>query len=140
MARTTPEAVGEVLGEDWDGLRSLTPFIDTAALLVTRVATCAVQRGTPLGVEELEIIERWLSAHFYTMSDKALVSKNSADAGGAFHGQTAMYLEASLYGQTAVGFDITGCLLSLTKPQTKSVGAFWLGKPPSSQIDYEDRR
>jgi hypothetical protein len=140
MARTSEGAVAELLGDDYDGTRSLSPFIDTATLLVNRVATCATQKGQTLSTEELEIIERWLAAHFYTMSDKALTQKNTADSGGTFHGQTAMHLDASLYGQTAQGFDISGCLTALTKPQLKQVGAFWLGKPPSSQIDYEDRR
>ena len=142
MARTTASAVTEVLGEpeergDYHGSRSLTTFIDTANVIVNRVATCASERGITLSTTELEMMERWLAAHFYCQSDKPLGAKNDLGGGGTFHGRTDMGLDSTLYGQTAKRLDWSGCLASLDRQQR--VGGFWLGKPPSEQIDYEDR-
>lgn len=138
MARTSSSSVQGVLLQDYDSNRSpdLSPFIDTANAIVTRAAACATARGITLSDSELELIERWLAAHCYKMSDQAVASRNTGKAGGSFQGQTAMYFESTKYGQTAVGLDYSGCLTALNKPRAQ---AFWLGKPESDQIDYEDR-
>lgn len=141
MARTDATAVVALMlpGKDYDTRRSpsLTPFIDTANALVTRVATCAATKGITLSAAELELLERWLSAHFYCMSDQTYSSRSTGGASGSFHGQTGMALDATKYGQTAQMLDSSGCLVSLSKRQT--AGAFWAGKRPSEQTAYEDR-
>lgn len=116
---------------------SLTPFIDTAAAIVDRVEACAILKSKTLTATELELVERWLAAHFYAVSDKPYASRSTSGASGSFHGQTGMYLEATLYGQTAMRVDYSGCLAALNKRAT--AGAMWLGKPPSEQIAYVDR-
>lgn len=77
MARTTKKAVQDLLlpGGDYDGKSDLTPFIDTASSIVTRVNTCAIAKGNTLTVAELELIERWLAAHCYQQSDKGYQSR-----------------------------------------------------------------
>lgn len=139
MARTGVLAVRQILGEDYDGRRNLLPFIETASVLVTRIAACAEARDEALSAAELELIERWLACHFYGQSDKPLGSKSTKGASGSYHGQTAMYLESTLYGQTAVSLDASGCLADLAEGRAASAGGFWLGKPPSEQTDYRDR-
>lgn len=141
MPRTTEDAVEELLsaGGDYDTLNnpSLIPFIQTANVIVTRVVTCATEKGITLSTEERELIERWLSAHFYVMSDQTYAAKGTEGASATFHGQTGMNLDASKYGQTAKMVDYSGCLNAIGNAQRASLS--WLGKRPSEQTDYSDR-
>jgi hypothetical protein len=141
MARTTAVNVKELLLQDYDaaGAPSLKPFIDTANVIVNRVATCAADKSLSLTAAELELVERWLAAHFYAVSDKPYASKSTAGASASFHGQTKMYLEATLYGQTASRIDRSGCLAALAAEKRAVAGGFWLGKEPSAQTAYWDR-
>lgn len=145
MSRTSVAAVSALLRPktqdgDYDETTDLQQFVDTAAILVDRVATCAVSRGTPLSTGELEMVERWLSAHFYVQSDQALASKATAGSSGSFQGQYAMYLENSKYGQTAMAIDSSGCLAAIAAGSDRRVASLtWLGKTESERIDYEDR-
>lgn len=139
MSRTNSAAVVLILGNNYDSTNvpSLTPFIDTATAIVNRVAACAILKGKTLTSEELELIERWLSAHFYTMMDPTFKSRSTASASGSWRGSDGMKLDASLYGQQAKMLDYSGCLESFEKRQVIRVE--WLGKPPSTQTDYEER-
>jgi len=146
VARTTAAAVKAVMlpGEEYDTVTepSLTPFIDTASAYVDDIVTCAAERSpaVTLSAARLELIERWLAAHFYAQSDKPYASKNTEGASASFHGQTAMYLESTLYGQTAMRLDKSGCLSSIgSGAERKVASAVWLGRPPSEQTDYSDR-
>lgn len=141
MARTTfGQVQGLLLGDyDHESTPSLNPFIETASALVDDVAICARARGKPLNSTRLEIIERWLAAHFYVMNDQAYSQKQTERASGRFQGQTGMYLEASKYGQTAVNLDSSGCLYSIASGTRRVAGLIWLGKVPSDQIDYRQR-
>ena len=137
MSRTSSSSVQGVLLDDYNGTSSLTPFIDTASAIVDRVATCATEREYTLSTIELELIERWLAAHFYVVSDQPYSSKQTERSKADFQGKTGMYFESSKYGQTAISIDYSGCLASISKRQKAT--AFWLGKPVSDQIPYEDR-
>ena len=137
MPVTTVAAVKLILMRDYTDPQGVDSFIESAAAIVARVIECAARKGITLTDEEIELLERWLSAHLYTMSDKALTTKSTLSASGSFHGQTGMGFEASLYGQTAIRLDPSGCLAAIDK---RKVGrAFWLGKPTQDQIRYDDR-
>lgn len=116
---------------------ALQPYIDTATGIVSRVATCATRKGYTLTSDELEIIERWLSAHFYCCSDKAYLSRSTEGASGAFNGQTGKGFEATLYGQQAMNADWSGCLKNLDKQQR--AGASWMGKTAAEQLTWQQR-
>lgn len=137
MSRTSSSSVQGVLLDDYNGTASLTPFIDTASAIVDRVSTCSTERDYSLSATELELIERWLAAHFYVVSDQPYSSKQTERSRAEFQGQTGMYFEASKYGQTAISLDYSGCLSQISKRQRAT--AYWLGKPVSDQIPYEDR-
>ena len=144
MARTTETAVKDVLLSDYgpksDGTDpSLVPFIQSASVMVDRAAAAAAAKGETLTSTELELIERWLSAHFYVMSDQTYANKQTGGAGGTFHGRTGMRLEASKYGQNAMLLDYSGTLESLSTQGRKKVQMIWLGKAPSAQTEYRDR-
>jgi hypothetical protein len=122
---------------DLDNEPSLEPFIDTATVIVTRVAACAVRKGITLSAAELELIERWLAAHCYVQSDQTYANKSTGGASAGFQGQYGMQLMNSKYGQMALSVDYSGCLNAITTRQRVSIT--WLGKRPSQQTDYVDR-
>lgn len=137
MARTTSALVQGVLVDNWDGKTRLNPFIDAATLVVTRVLACATAKGYTLSSDELEMIERWLAAHFYAQQDRPYQSKSTKGASASFQGQTGMRLESTYFGQTALTIDTSGCLEALNNRQVAR--GFWLGRAPSEQTNYEDR-
>lgn len=131
--RTTAEAVEGVLGADYDrdAGPALTPYIETASALVdTLVAKAALKPVTFAGAR-LELIERWLAAHYYTQSDRTYKSRSTLGASATFNTDGKEYLNAAL------ALDNSGCLAALLNG--KRAGAVWLGKAPSEQIAYWDR-
>lgn len=144
MPRTDVDSVRALLapGGDYDDINkpTLVPFIETASLIVDRVKTCAIDKGKDLTTAELELIERWLSAHFYVQSDQAYQSKSTSGASGSFQGQVGEGLQNSKYGAAALSLDYSGCLLAISGgADRRTAGAIWLGKPRSTQIDYAQR-
>jgi hypothetical protein len=144
MARTTSDLVKELLrlgteGGDYDNRNnpSLSPYIDAANLIVTRVDACATTRGWTLSSAEKEMIERYLSAHNYAMSDQTYSSRKTGDASGVFHGMTGKRLDGTKYGQMALSLDPSGCLNSIVN--SKRVDCLWLGRPPSEQTPIDQR-
>lgn len=116
MARTNSGAVAGILTADYDGTTNLIPFIQSANVIVNRVATLAASRNMTLTAQELELIERWLAAHFYTQSDQVLQQKQTDGAGGTFQGKTAdSGICGSKYGQTAIRLDWSGSLEAIDK-------------------------
>lgn len=139
MARTTSAAVQAILLQDYDSVDapSLKGFIDTAAALVGRVVECAARKGVTYSPLELELLERWVAAHLYGMSDQPYSARSTLRASGKFQGETGKYFEATKYGQVATTLDTAGCLDVLGR--TRFVSATWLGKRPSEQINVADR-
>lgn len=144
MPRTTSPEVEAILrpgsqGGDYDDDNepSLEPYIATASALVDRVATCATNKGITLSATELELIERWLAAHCYCLSDQTYASKSTEGASASFHGQTGMAIESTRYGQMALTLDVSGCLMALSKRQVASAG--WLGKSDPDKLTYDQR-
>jgi hypothetical protein len=150
MARTTAGKVREVLLRDYDSVDepSLTPFIDAAGALADDLEDAAESAPS---ASRLELIERWLAAHFYAMSDQPFseewVGKAKASYQGSRGETLGKYLEASKYGQQAILLDPTGYLsaqvaaavVAAAGTRTITASATWLGKPPSQQTDYSDR-
>lgn len=143
MPRTTATLVKGVLGDDYgpreDGTEpNLDPYIDSATVVVDRVNSCAATKGYTLSTTELEIIERWLAAHMYALSDKPIIRSVTADSSATYAGQTGLRLDFTSYGQNAKLLDPSGCLENVDRKKRASV--VWLGKNPSDQIPYRDRR
>lgn len=142
MPRTNQNAVKNLLrhnsdNPDYDGTTDLGQFIDTANVIVTRVNSCASDKDITLSSTELELIERWLAAHFYVMSDQVRESKRTGDAEAKYQGKTGKNLESSKYGQTALTLDWSGCLAGLSSRNV--AGLFWAGKTPTEALDYDER-
>lgn len=128
MARTTTEAVQGLLGSDYDTKRSpdLYPRIETATTLVDDIVAKGAELGITLTDDRLEVIERWLAAHLYCVTDRPYRSRSAGGASGSFDGNTDRDLDATLYGQTAKVLDKTGLLASLGKGISRRAGLFWV--------------
>jgi hypothetical protein len=111
--RTTEEAVGLIIELDED--IDLTPFIETANFLVDQVCL-----DSDYSDVTLEIIERWLSAHFYAVRDPRTVSESVRGISERFEGRTDLGLDFTRYGQMAMLLDVEGNL--------KAINADKLGK------------
>lgn len=138
MARTSPVLVKKILEEHYNGKSSLDPFIQTAGSLVDKVSTN--DTGSLLSSSDLELIERWLAAHFYWHSDQILRSEADGRASGAYQGRTEMIFLSSHYGQTALALDVTGYLAYLQRQAQegrKRATAVWGGT--RYRHDYSDR-
>lgn len=138
MARTNTTLVQGILLKDYDAVDSpdLDPFIATATVIIDRVNTCATSKGYTLTDAELELMERWLSAHCYCASDQPYSARSTSRASGTFQGQTGMRLEGTKYGQMALTLDPSGCLKSIVS--NHHARGVWLGRPPSAQTPEED--
>lgn len=144
MARTTVLAVQKILGDNYGKVKvdsvdvnspDLISFIDTATTIVDRVSACAIKRGIPLTTSELELIERWLAAHYYVRMD-------ALEQGGGTEGSSTSYVtptmgDAERYKQSAMEVDYSGCLRRILAGSRAR--ALWLGKAPSAQVPYSDR-
>lgn len=141
--RTTAAAVQAVLGGDYGPLPDgtypdLSPYIESVTGLVTQLAANVVTyRETTLSSSTLELIERWLAAWAYAMSDKTLSSTSKGGASGSFTGQWGMGLDSNNYGQMAIRIDYTRTLDAMDKGRIASTD--WLGRMPSSQTPYSER-
>lgn len=104
--RTTDEAVGGIIEVDED--IPLTPFIETANNLVDRVCL-----ESDYSDATLELIERWLSAHFYATRDPRTNREEVKGIVEAFEGSTKIGLSNTRYGQQAMLLDTAGNLKAL---------------------------
>lgn len=134
MARTDSASVAAVLVDssthskgqgDWDGETSLTPYIDTANSVVTSAAAKAVENGESYADSTLELMERWLAAHYYTVMDPLYKSKSTDRASASFNERS--------YKDVALELDPLGYLAEvIAKHRARG---FWLGR---AQDQYDD--
>jgi hypothetical protein len=139
--RTDQSRVREVL-EEADETIPVEPFIRAAnAVINSLISRCAAMAAS--SADELAVVETWLAAHYYAQRDPAYASKTTGGASGTFQGQTAMYFEASKYGQRAMELDGSGCLSKrqweLKTGNTMKASLTWGGKARSDQLTYEER-
>lgn len=154
--RTTSDLVIGILGSEYgphpdptniDGdlvYPDLTPHIATANAMVDMVVS--IDRTTDSqrphiysDTTTLEIVERWLAAHFYKVFDQALSSTSKGGGSGSF--QNAAKGEGfgfTKYGQQAMALDYSGVLKAIEK------GAFagikWAGKTINEALSYAQRQ
>jgi len=123
--RTTSGQVAEII--EVDVTIGLTPFMSVANELVTEVCSDAGYTD-----ERLELIERWLSAHFYTNRDPRAVSEHAGPVGATYQSAVDLNLNTSHYGQTAMLLDTAGGLAGLNKQRKRIGSVTWLGTKPST--------
>lgn len=135
--RTTPTLVQGIL--EVESGKDLTPFIRSANVLVNGVCgDSGYTDGDPDAVPpvpyedtEMELIERWLAAHFYTIYDNQLSQAGAGSVRASFQHDVDLLLFNSMYGQQAVVLDYHGNLAALqnqAKTRRKVVTSIsWLG-------------
>lgn len=137
MARTTLAQVETIIELDAELIpdeAALTPFIDVANELVTEAC---VTNGPETAYTDarLELIERWLTAHIYTIRDPRVANERAGAVGVSYQSSVGLGFDTSHYGQMAMRLDTNGGLAKLntdTKKGRPRVGVQWLG------TEYED--
>ncbi len=124
--RTTEVAVAAIV--EVDDTISLLPFIEVASRIVTKVCT-----SDDLEDEDLELIERWLSAHFYKLRDQAIASEGVGKLSQSFQYKIETHLASTMYGQAAMDADTSGALAAYNREQQQGAGrrtvsVLYLGK------------
>jgi len=139
MARTTKADVEGIIELDASVVpddAALLPFITVANELVTEACTGDNGPDTAYSAERLELIERWLTAHFYTNRDPRAVTEKAGSVSAAYQSRVDLGFNTSHYGQTAMRLDTNGGLAKINDDTQKGgkprVGVTWLG------TDYED--
>lgn len=122
MARTTASAVQALV--NWNSDVSVEPFIETATALIDAVLLDAGYSDTLL-----ELIERWLSAHFYSVRMQQRSSESVESASVSYQNKVDLKLMLTSYGQQVAMLDYKGILAALGKPKVR-LGATYLGKTP----------
>lgn len=130
--RTTSSAVGGVIdmetGFDFD------PFIATATDLVDAIAA---EAGNSYSSTTLELIERWLAAHFAAIHTRIAQRQEI----GAAEQEAAMNvgrgLDLTEWGQMAQVLDRDGFLSTLSKKR-KVAAVYWLGEEVPERSNVTD--
>lgn len=127
MARTTAAKVKAILGPQYDTIANLdlTAFIDTASLMVDQLVECAAAKNKTLSDSNLEVLETWLTAHFYGSADQFQASRLTGRSEVLFQGITNQGLDSTFYGQNAMRLDPSGCLGATNRIVEARV--MWLG-------------
>lgn len=119
--RTTKELVGGIV--ELDEEIDVSPFIETANALIDQVCLDSDYSETLL-----ELIERWLSAHFYSLRDPLTDLEQVKSVRVQYRGQTKLGLDFTQYGQHAKLLDVDGNLAILDEGKVKlQAGIAWLG-------------
>lgn len=124
--RTTSAAVEAII--EVDASISLTPFIEAANSIVTQ---CCTELAVDYTAVQLELIERWLSAHFYTVRDGRAFQEKAGSVSERKQSKVDLGFDTSHYGQMAMRLDAFGGLGVLNEQikegSTNTVSINWLG-------------
>ncbi len=140
--RTTNAAVQKIIEVDTGIVENdddMSPFIETASALVDQVCATSTQADgvTPFYTSTmLELIERWLAAHFYAVRDKRASAEKAGSVSVNYESKVDLYLANTSYGQQAMMLDIRGGLAALNRLPTMAgrvnAGVMYIGTPPCS--------
>ena len=136
--RTDEQAVRGINTEADEDV-DLYPFIEAASALVDEVCapvTKADQVTLYYDDTRLELIERWLAAHFTCMNDPRTIIEQADRVREQFENKVDLGLQLTRYGQQVLILDTAGGLAALNANNIKGKGklkpkALWLGTPPS---------
>jgi len=128
--RTTQAAVREILAANWDGKSDLAGYIAGASMVVDQAVPWFGKRDRVMRQNytsaQLELLERYLAAHFYCKSDPLYISKGNMGASGSFQRKTDDGFQLTEYGRAACEMDTTGVLSAIGKRQV--AGIAWAGR------------
>lgn len=124
--RTTAALVKTIIEVDENISSDLVPFITVANELVTE---CCADAGYTDA--RLELIERWLAAHFYSVRDPRAKTESAGSVGATYFGEVGKNLSLTFHGQQAMLLDTEGGLAALNASIAaggkRTVGVTWIG-------------
>lgn len=106
--RTTDAAVRAII--ETQASIDTAPFIEVASALVDEIEPDSSYNAT-----RLELIERWLAAHFYAIRDNRVASEGAGSVRQSFQYKVGLNLQVTIYGQQAAMIDTEGHLAALSK-------------------------
>lgn len=131
MPLTTALAVQGIIEHDVD--IPLDPFIETASMLIDRLLVPVLDDDNSpyYNNVQLEVIERWLSAHFYAVRDPRTAFEGVGKVQASFESKVGLNLNNTRYGQTVLYLDTSGTFAALQE-QAEEGGKIkpqvvWLG-------------
>lgn len=130
MARTTATNIKKIIEVDTTIVPAdadFIPFIDTANEIVTEMCTGTNGPATKYTDTRLELIERWLAAHFYAIRDPRAKSEKAGSVGINYQGKVDLNLSVTTYGQQAMMIDTHGGLSKLNSGKSPAAAVLWLG-------------
>lgn len=133
MARTTKAYIATIIELDVSIVpndAAMEPFITVANELVTEVCTGDSGPATAYTDARLELIERWLAAHFYAIRDPRVANESAGGVSASYESRVDLGLNLTRYGQMAMMLDTNGGLAKLDvdiKKGKPHVGVFWPG-------------
>lgn len=110
------------------------PFIETATDIVDDVA---VEAGSNYDSVKLELIERWLSAHFVAIYESQPDRYEIGPAEQETMTNIGRGLDLTKWGQMAQVLDNRGYLSTLSKKR-KTASVVWLGETTPERSDIND--
>lgn len=113
MPRTNAEEVSKII--ETDSSDDLAPFIVAATSVVDRIAAHASAPSSTT----LEIIERWLAAHYYAVFRQRVSSEKAGPVGENKQHWVGYGFQTTMHGTQALTLDPTG-VLSHINAQCKS--------------------
>lgn len=127
--RTTYAAVALIIEVDANITTDLAPYIEVASQMVTDVCT---GYDPAYDATKLELVERWLSAHFYAIRDPRAADEKAGPVAISYQYKVDLNLAVTTYGQQAMAIDTEGGLAALngriTKGKAKvTPSVTWLG-------------
>lgn len=130
MPRTTPARVGTLVALDETSWPDLDTHIQSANVLVTKVCVSAAD---PLDDAHLALVETWLAAHFYAVTDPQSTYEQAGSVSIKYEGTVDLNLNLTRFGQQAMLLDTTGGLAFWNKRMltgmTGKARFQWLGTP-----------
>jgi len=126
MAARTTDANVRLIIETDPNITDLDPFIVMANELVTECCGDAGYSST-----RLEMIERLLAAHFYTLMDPRVAAEKAGPVSSNYKFTTELGFNNTHHGQAALRLDTEGGLAALEKSVvdggSRMVSLTWLG-------------
>lgn len=130
--RTTLTLVSQIITIEEDFTEEVfeAAFIAPANELVTEVCASVLNDSTGLPYYSdvrLELIERWLSAHFYAILSPRALNERAGSVGETIESKVDLNLSVTRYGQQAMVLDTQGGLKRINSTRSFKPNIIWLG-------------
>ena len=118
--RTTDAAVRLIIDVD-PTITDISSFIASASLIVDEELDLTTIGHTDV---RLELIERYLSAHYIALTDPRIDSEKAGPVSAKYQFRIGLGLKGSVYGQQAIAFDTSGTLANMDEGKKVKTATF----------------